>query len=670
MLKSVPCQLVIVISLCVGLLLMAGNVLAGSGGAQWTALIDMAPGQTNDAEFLRAEIAATSPAKGVRASVRDGRLALSGSGDLEYMRSALFDDTSGLIDFLGGPIELTLTLPAGNQPITLELESRPTTGYRWEVLPTKGARYSQREDAQFKTRYAGMGAPAIQTIELAPQGKGAGTVHLVYRRAFEPDTPIHARVTLKLSVSDGLIELTDPTPTERRLNQSVPPSGKQAVASQLPLLKGALPAAYDSRTLGIVPAVRNQGACGSCWAFGTVGVMEIAVKKSTGAMKDFSEQFLISCNLNDWDCNGGLTASQYHYNTLGIAQTAAGAVLESVRPYLTVNGSCDQAYAHPNRASSWQYITGSEWTVPPNDQIKNAIMTYGAVTAGVCADVGWYDYTGGVYNPASNRCGGETDHQIVLVGWNDATQSWILRNSWGSNWGEKGYMRIKYDPTGKTSRVGEGASWIRVDAASGVPTAPAGLAAIARSPNQIMLKWQDKSSNEANFKIERKIGVNGSWKQIATVRANTTNYVTNFTANTIYRVRAGNAAGHSVYSNVTNTRRDLVVTKIVLTPANPKVGTAFKATVTVKNQGLSSGSGGWLDVWTHQTSAPRCGTEGIRYRPVGTLGVGASKTLIFSGLMAARTPGNKTFRAFVDSFCQIPESRKGNNHGGLVYRVQ
>lgn len=115
--------------------------------------------------------------------------------------------------------------------------------------------------------------------------------------------------------------------------------------------------------------------------------------------------------------------------------------------------------------------------MPTNDQIKNAIITYGAVTAGVCVDNGWYTYSGGVYNPTSNVCGGSTNHQIVLVGWNDATQSWILRNSWGPSWGESGYMRIRYNPTGTNSRVGEGTSWIKyVGTAPTTPTtySPAG----------------------------------------------------------------------------------------------------------------------------------------------------------------------------------------------------
>ncbi|MCX6552400.1 MAG: hypothetical protein NTY02_15585, partial [Acidobacteria bacterium] len=182
---------------------------------------------------------------------------------------------------------------------------------------------------------------------------------------------------------------------------------------------------------------------------------------------DLSEQFLISCNRDRWNCgDGGWTAHKYHYDTLGKNQTSVGAVLESVKPYTATDGSCTIALSHPYALSAWQFITPDEFSMPTVDQVKNAIYTYGPVTAGVCVDNGWDRYSGGVYVPTSNQCDGGTDHQIILVGWDDATSSWILRNSWGSGWGERGYMRIQWDTTGAKSRVGEGTSWVRYQGTS------------------------------------------------------------------------------------------------------------------------------------------------------------------------------------------------------------
>jgi C1A family cysteine protease len=101
--------------------------------------------------------------------------------------------------------------------------------------------------------------------------------------------------------------------------------------------------------------------------------------------------------------------------------------------------------------------------VPTVDQIKYAIATYGPVTAGICAGRAFDYYSGGIFSTDETaNCQGtdflpfQTNHQIILVGWNDAGGYWILRNSWGSYWGEDGYMKIAYN----TSHVGEGTSWV------------------------------------------------------------------------------------------------------------------------------------------------------------------------------------------------------------------
>jgi C1A family cysteine protease len=235
----------------------------------------------------------------------------------------------------------------------------------------------------------------------------------------------------------------------------------------------ALPTSYDWRTYGAAPAVRDQGACGGCWAFGTVGIMESALKISGLPMTDLSEQFLISCNSDGWDCDGGLTAHMYHYDTLGQSQSSIGAVLEADKPFIESNGTCTVAYDHPYILSNWSFITADEFTLATVDQIKTAIYNHGPVTAGICAGDAFNDYVSGVFSTdeIATTCtdGSEvyTNHQIILVGWNDnngvdVDGYWILRNSWGAFWGESGYMKIKYG----TSRVGEGPSYVTVEACS------------------------------------------------------------------------------------------------------------------------------------------------------------------------------------------------------------
>jgi C1A family cysteine protease len=662
----------LLIGLCASVFMYAVPILgiseamAQPGDVQWDAVIGLSPTETEGGQDAWAglpQVAARMQPLGIKANVNAGKLALSGAQDMEQLRAALFDEAAEWADFLGGPVEVTLSLPTSNQPLRLELESRPGTGYRWVMLPSDEDRYTQIGDTTFAMRYAGPGAPAVQTIDIRSIGAGDGVVHLVYRRSFEPDEPIRARLTLRVARTSGVIELTDPTPSQPIIGGDAQSASHAADAAASLPRRATLPTDYDARTLGIIPSVRNQGACGSCWAFGTVGVMEVAVKLGGGPLTDLSEQFLVSCNKNGWNCDGGLTASKYHYNTLGYSQTAAGAVLESVKPYTASNGTCPSDYAKAHKATAWQFLTGSEWTMPTNDQIKNAIMTYGAVTAGVCADDGWDSYTGGVYNPSSNDCDGSTNHQILLIGWSDSTQSWILRNSWGAGWGESGYMRIKYDPAGKTSRVGEGASWIRYG--SGLYTLTvnsSGASAVAITANPTTYAGTtnySKTGIASGTAITLTAPATASSKTFASWTGCDSTSGTSCTLS-----MTGNRPVTATYATPTSV--DLVVTKIVLTPSSPST---FSAKVTVKNQGTVSGDGGWLDVWTNQSSSQGCGSDGNKFKPVGIIAAGASRSFAFTGL-STRSAGNKTFRAFVDSYCQTTEANEGNNQLTLVYTVQ
>ena len=110
-----------------------------------------------------------------------------------------------------------------------------------------------------------------------------------------------------------------------------------------------------------------------------------------------------------------------------------------------------------------------------------------------------------------------------------------------------------------------------------------------------------------------------------------------------------------------------MVTGIKLTEA--KAGGTFTAEVTVKNQGTASGDGGYLDVWNDQPAAQTCPAEWERlWPPSDTLAAGASKTLTFTGLRSGAA-GTKTFRAFVDSYCQTPETNETNNQAVKSYSV-
>lgn len=206
-----------------------------------------------------------------------------------------------------------------------------------------------------------------------------------------------------------------------------------------------LPSSFDWRELGGCTPIKNQGGCGSCWAFGTIAPIECNILIKDHVEVDLSEQWLVSCNQNSWGCrNGGWWAHSYFHWKMDQCN-GTGAVLEEDFPYVARDVPCDGPYAHPYTIDTWHYVGFSQGTAQI-DAIKQAIMTYGPVSTACAVTQAFAAYTGGIFN--ENDPNAELNHAVALVGWDDTQGTngiWFLRNSWGTGWGEDGYMRIEYD---------------------------------------------------------------------------------------------------------------------------------------------------------------------------------------------------------------------------------
>ncbi len=387
---------------------------------------------------------------------------MKGNNSQDELRQVIFADLGADFDFLGGPAQVSLSTEVKKgQNVTVQLESRPGTGYTWEVRSVEPAILKEIGRPDFATKSNGPGAPAREGMRLHATESGAVTLNLIYHRPFE-SAPVLRNLIVQSAQMPSTIDLSSPlTPLTPSMGE-VQSAGPAEPSVQANSLIG-MPASFDWRSLGKVTPVRNQGGCGGCWAFGTVGAMESAILIAQNKSVDLSEQYLISCNTSSWGCAGGWWAHDMHTDKGGKNGNGPGAVLESAKPYTATNGSCTAVYDHPYQLTQWHYITNAT-SIPTVDQIKSAIYNHGPIASAVCS-VGFGSYTGGVYSQ-NNTCNGGVDHGIVLVGWNDANQTWILRNSWGSSWGESGYMNIKWN----TSNVGYGATY--VDYAAPAPVTP------------------------------------------------------------------------------------------------------------------------------------------------------------------------------------------------------
>jgi len=195
-----------------------------------------------------------------------------------------------------------------------------------------------------------------------------------------------------------------------------------------------VPESVDWRSMGAVNGVKDQGSCGSCWAFSSIAAIEGRHAISSGNLLSLSEQQLVDCSVlyGNLGCNGGFMDNAFKY-----AQTHA-IELESTYPYAGVKQTC--AYS-----SALGQVTVSGYTdVAPNDpdQLKAAVAS-GPVSIAIEADKFAFQlYSSGVFT--NTNCGTTLDHGVAIVGYGvEGTQEyWIVRNSWGPSWGENGYIRI------------------------------------------------------------------------------------------------------------------------------------------------------------------------------------------------------------------------------------
>lgn len=198
----------------------------------------------------------------------------------------------------------------------------------------------------------------------------------------------------------------------------------------------------DWRDYKAVNPIQNQEQCGSCWAFSAVAALEGAYAKKHKTLMKLSEQELVSCDksLGDRGCQGGLPSNAFEYS-----KQAGGLYLESTYRYLAKNEAC-------RRVSGKKYAKVSSWKKidPHSDAIDSAIVNFGPISIGInAAGLNFQLYKSGIFAPL--YCSSSLDHGVNLVGFSD--DYYILRNSWGDTWGERGYMRIK-KITGNTGVCG------------------------------------------------------------------------------------------------------------------------------------------------------------------------------------------------------------------------
>jgi len=269
------------------------------------------------------------------------------------------------------------------------------------------------------------------------------------------------------SATFGATKYSDMTDAERRAYVAAQPitpnaavltclaKGVDASHDRFEGRKIALPTSFDWRDLGKVTPVKDQGQCGSCWSFSTTGAMEsaYAVKNNVNATTQLSEQAIVDCSngcapedgqsVCNQGCNGG-----WPWTAIVDLMSWGGLPVEADYPYHATDGTCvvkqKKLILNPK---NYTCLSGPDQNGGPADettQMPTYLMKYGALSIALNAEP-FFSYTSGIINLTPAQCEGtQLDHAVLIVGWGvqNNVPYWIVKNSWGLGWGEKGYVRM------------------------------------------------------------------------------------------------------------------------------------------------------------------------------------------------------------------------------------
>ncbi|DAZ96774.1 TPA: hypothetical protein N0F65_005772 [Lagenidium giganteum] len=201
-----------------------------------------------------------------------------------------------------------------------------------------------------------------------------------------------------------------------------------------------VPESIDWVEKGGVTPVKNQGMCGSCWAFSATGAIEGATFVSSGKLPSLSEQELVDCDTNDMGCNGGIMDHAFEW-----VEEHGGICSEQDYEYQAKGAVC-------RTCEEVVKVTGYQDVTPNDEQALKAAVAQQPVSVAIEADQPEFQfYKSGVF---AKKCGTQLDHGVLVVGYgtDNGNKFWKVKNSWGDSWGEKGYIRLAREtgePAGK-----------------------------------------------------------------------------------------------------------------------------------------------------------------------------------------------------------------------------
>lgn len=229
----------------------------------------------------------------------------------------------------------------------------------------------------------------------------------------------------------------DITPQEVKKRSCLTPNGAEADIPKYSYgLREGLPEHVDWRESKCVTDAKDQGLCGSCWAFATVGVLESRLCLKNHKLMTLSEQQLVDCDQKDEACCGGFPINALMY----VAQH--GIMKSEDYEYEEKQKECGY-----NEDKAIQLNSTKYYILPDEDSLLTSVALEGPVTVGFGVDTDFMHYSHGIFD---GDCAGSANHAIIVVGYgtekdkDDEEQPyWIIKNSWSEKWGENGFGKVQ-----------------------------------------------------------------------------------------------------------------------------------------------------------------------------------------------------------------------------------